>query len=374
MGKLVLFKFLDLLLGLLSLIPAMMAVIGSLVARLHPTRYPDIHWFGLLLPIILILNLLILLFWIWKKSPWMIVPLTALLINLPYIISVIHLPIRKPEPPERKVTVATYNIRNEIGENIFLDAIQFADFVSKEEIDILNMQEFPQSGVAKEGLILELKKIMPYYHILSQTPEGLNVALFSKYPILEVEPIPFGEKTDNSALWADINLDGDRVRIFNNHLQTTNLNQNKIDFSFNIGKTLQQIKTLKRVVEENGSIRTQQADMIRKLIDKCPYPLIVCGDFNTSTASYTYRTIKGKLRDSFRDAGRGYGYSYRYLKKFYRIDFIFFTPEVFRATRYYSPELEFSDHKPVVVTLDFTPANLAKGREKPNDDPSPSFD
>lgn len=124
-----------------------------------------------------------------------------------------------------------------------------------------------------------------------------------------------------------------------------------------IRHTIAQLKKIKQVVEENGSIRTRQADVIRKLLDESPYPLIVCGDFNASPASYTYRTIKGRLRDSFRDMGKGYGYSYRYLRKLYRIDYIFFSPGQFRATNYLSPELTYSDHKPVVVTFDFTPDN-----------------
>jgi endonuclease/exonuclease/phosphatase (EEP) superfamily protein YafD len=172
---------------------------------------------------------------------------------------------------------------------------------------------------------------------------------------LNAEPVIFTDETDNISMWADLDLEGERIRLFNNHLQTTNMNQNRVTFTPDIGQLLAQLKKLKRVVEENDGIRTRQADVIRKLLDESPYPLIVCGDFNAPPASYTYSTIKGDLRDSFRDVGKGYGYSYRYLKKLYRIDYIFYSPGSFRATRYYSPELEYSDHKPVVVTFDFTP-------------------
>lgn len=185
----------------------------------------------------------------------------------------------------------------------------------------------------------------------------MNVAIFSRYPIIKMEPVIFVDETDNFSIWADIDLEGERIRVFNNHLQTTNINQHHIPLSLDVKYMLDQLKKVKQVIEENGSIRTRQADVIRDQLDKSPYPLFVCGDFNANPASYTYRTIKGELRDSFRDVGRGYGYSYRYLKKLYRIDYIFYSPQRFRATHYHSPELEYSDHKPVVVTFDFIAKN-----------------
>lgn len=357
MGRVVFFNFLQFVWGLLSFIPALMAVIGCYVSYLHPTRNPAIHWLGVLLPLIVLLNALIMFFWIWKRSPWMIVPIASLLLTIPYLAAVFHWPLSKPSPPERKVTVATYNIRNKIGENIFLDAQQFAGFLNEESVDLICLQEFPADGIVREGLIVEITKRLPYYHISSRNRETLVVAIFSRYPILEVVPVLFEDETDNFSMWVDLDLEGERVRVFNNHLQTTNLNQNRVQFSLDIGHTFSQIKRLKQVIEENGSIRTRQADHIRCLLDESPYPLIVCGDLNANPASYTYRTIKGRLKDSFRDVGKGYGYTYRYLKKLYRIDYIFYSPESFRATRYFSPELQFSDHKPVVVTFDFTPSD-----------------
>ncbi len=352
MGKLVLCKFLEVVLGLLSLIPALMAVVGCYVSYLHPTRYPVVHWLGVLLPLMLLFNGLIMLFWIWKKSIWMVVPIAALLLNVPYLSSVFHWPIRKPALPERGVTVATYNIHNEIGENRFLNGKQFALFLAEEAIDMLSLQEFPDEGVEREELIAEITRILPYYRIFSPRPEAMTLAFFSRFPILDMEPVVFAGETDNASMWVDLDLEGERIRVFNNHLQTTNLNQYRVRFSLNISELLSQVNRLKNVVEENGSIRTRQADVIRKLLDESPYPLVVCGDFNANPASYTYRTVRGKLRDSFRDAGKGYGYSYRYLKKLYRIDYIFYSPGSFRAIRYHSPDLEFSDHKPVVVTFD----------------------
>lgn len=353
-GRVVLNRFLLLLAGLLSLIPAFMAVAGCYVSYLHLSRQPALHWLGLLLPILLMLNLVILLLWCWRRSRWAVVPIVALLNCIPYLTSIFNWPVGKTAPPERKVTVVSYNIRNEISKNILLDGQAFARFIEEQEADIVCLQEFPAGGAVREGLIVELTKLLPYYRIASQKPGSLIVALFSRYPIVEMQPVLFPDESGNISVWADLDLGGVKIRVFNNHLQTTSVNQNRVKPSFNLGSTYEQIVRLKRVVEKNGVIRARQADAVRREIDRSPYPVIVCGDFNTPPSSYSYRVIKGRLRDSFRVAGKGYGYSYRYLRKLFRIDFVLYDPSVFRSTNYFSPELEYSDHKPIVATFDFT--------------------
>jgi RNA-splicing ligase RtcB len=51
---------------------------------------------------------------------------------------------------------------------------------------------------------------------------------------------------------------------------------------------------------------------------KCEYPIIICGDM--TAYSYVYRNIKGTLKDSFEEAGKGFGATYKF--KYYptRID------------------------------------------------------
>ena len=45
-------------------------------------------------------------------------------------------------------------------------------------------------------------------------------------------------------------------------------------------------------------------------------PVILCGDFNDTPASYTYRTVKGDLTDGFRDCGSGFGYTLSSIKAY----------------------------------------------------------
>ena len=89
------------------------------------------------------------------------------------------------------------------------------------------------------------------------------------------------------------------------------------------------------------------------MITASPYPTLVCGDFNSLPSSYTYRTMKGdKLKDGFQTCGHGYMYTFRYFKKLLRIDYILHTKD-FEGLDYFSPEVDYSDHKPVVMRMKF---------------------
>ena len=79
--------------------------------------------------------------------------------------------------------------------------------------------------------------------------------------------------------------------------------------------------------------------------------MIICGDMNNSPFSYVYRNIKGSLKDSFEEAGEGFGATYKF--KYYpaRIDYIFadYSMKVKKFESF--SDFENSDHFPIIATL-----------------------
>ena len=109
--------------------------------------------------------------------------------------------------------------------------------------------------------------------------------------------------------------------------------------------------TLADGLHENFKKRAAQAEHINQLISASPYPTLVCGDFNSLPSSYVYQTVKGeKLNDGFQTCGHGYMYTFRYFKHLLRIDYILHSSE-FQGVDYFSPDLEYSDHNPVVMRM-----------------------
>lgn len=355
MGKLVLLRLFDVVWGVSSIIPAIMAVGGFLASRIHPARHMELQWLGLFLLLILGINILLMLYWMWRRKYWFLFPLFALLLNIPYLSSMFQWPFKTIEPAKRELKIGTYNMQEEQNKDFSVVGEEMRDLLLKEQPAIFCIQQFPREEAVQGALIEMISPLLPYYTIHASSPKDMHIALFSSYPILQSQTIIFQEETRNVSMWADLLIERDTIRIFNSHLQTTGRNQNRIRPLSSSHQTLTRVNRLKEVMNENWKIRAAQSDIISALIDESPYPLIVCGDFNDTPASYTYRKMKGDLEDSFRSSGRGYAYSYKYLKKLFRIDFVFYSRGLFRGTRYYSPELKFSDHKPVIVTLDFKP-------------------
>lgn len=359
MGKRVLLSLFDLILILVGIVFAILAVGGFSASYFHPAQHMELQWMGLLLPLILFVNFLLLIYWIVRKRLWFFLSLSAIMLNMPYLSAVYRCPFRKKEPSGLELNIATYNIQRITG-NLFETSREIADFMETEKIDMLCLQEFPSVRDTQLKQFAEIFDFLPYYSIHSSLPGSMQVALFSRYPIIRSQQIDFPGESNHAAMWADIVVGNDTIRIINNHLQTTNLNQNRMKLADNVEQSVSQFNRLKEMLYVNAVMRSDQADIISEFIDTCSFPLIVCGDFNDTPASYTYKKIKGDLDDSFRSAGKGYGYTYRYLKKLYRIDYLLYSGSHFRATGYYSPDLEYSDHKPVMVKLDFNTKPLSQ--------------
>jgi endonuclease/exonuclease/phosphatase (EEP) superfamily protein YafD len=94
----------------------------------------------------------------------------------------------------------------------------------------------------------------------------------------------------------------------------------------------------------------QQAEIFKEHESRCEYPVIICGDMNNSAYSYVYRNIKGKLKDSFEEAGTGFGQTYKF--KYYpaRIDYIFADEMIVKEFQSF-PEMKDSDHFPIMAKL-----------------------
>jgi endonuclease/exonuclease/phosphatase family metal-dependent hydrolase len=225
--------------------------------------------------------------------------------------------------------------------------------------DILCMQEFastpknPSSSFEAALPAYNYKRIR--FNIAGSEPaHGWGNAIYSKYPIAASGHIDF-EGTNNSILWADIAVARDTVRVFNAHLQTTAIKAEDesyiVDMNFMGDSTrTSRVKGMVSRLKENYIIRAVQADSLAARIESSPYPVVVCGDFNDTAASWAYRRIARGLHDSFREAGVGYGYTYRGFFDLLRIDYMLHSREI-ECVEYASPSFDNSDHNPVAVKL-----------------------
>lgn len=350
-------KNIHFLLILLTLGLAAGSVLGYLSACVNPNRFGYLSLFGLAAPLFLLGNLVALFYWMMRWKAWAFVPLAVLAGGGGFIGTLFQFPVGRLYGQDEKqgIRVATYNVHlfNWNG-NTEEDILRFLD---ERQVDIACFQEFSETPLFNMDSVMSRLSGLEYpatAYNYANSYRSLGLTILSRYRVLNTEHIFFPRST-NSAMWADLLIGSDTVRVFNNHLQSTSINEENKEFLHyenfkNSPYKKENIKGIVRKLRNNYRQRADQADTLAGIIASTPYPVIVCGDFNDTPVSYVYRTLRGDLHDGFVEKGRGYAYTYRELFRLFRIDYVFYS-EDFKAVSYDSPPVVWSDHKPVIVEL-----------------------
>jgi endonuclease/exonuclease/phosphatase family metal-dependent hydrolase len=182
--------------------------------------------------------------------------------------------------------------------------------------------------------------------------------IFSRLPIINKQTIKNPPGDYNYTFeYCDIKNGNDTIRVFNVHLQTmkfTDENYNYIDsFSLRTKRDLKESKGIIEKLKASFSKRHAQADFVKSEMNKSPYPIIICGDFNDVPNSYAYETIGDGLQNAFVKKGVGFGRSFSEILPTLRIDNIFVDPK-FSVLQYTRIKKRLSDHYPVITDLLFS--------------------
>jgi len=207
-----------------------------------------------------------------------------------------------------------------------------------------------------------IKQLKPLHYFYSFFPYNVNalkdygIAVFSKYPIITQKRI-ITEHTVNITIYCDIVINKDTIRLYNNHLHSNNFIKNDYDlFDSRLFRydehQLAEIKKISVKLRDAYILRALQVDHVSEHIAHSPYPVLVCGDFNDTPVSYTYRKIRAKLNDAFKESGTGLGQTYIGVFPSYRIDYILYN-DAFKAYSYKTVHKVLSDHYPIVAQLYF---------------------
>lgn len=296
---------------------------------------------AMLMPVILLLNLSALVWWLFRRK-WILslFPVAALAINLGYISAMLQLPDLHGQTREDDLRVATFNVNNlRYGNSEEQTAHAIAALMRQEKVGILCMQEFP-GGSYGDSALKQFDDILPY-----AVHDG-GQAILSRYPILDHKYVRFAD-TNNDYLYADLLAEGDTVRVISVHLQTSGIAALHRHYIKEHGQEMP-VETMFGTLKENGLRRARQVREIRTLVDSSPMPVILAGDFNDAPSSYTYRQMKGDMTDGFKANGSGFGATFRPIGGVLRIDYIFYD-KAFEGVRYYIPREKLSDHRLVIA-------------------------
>lgn len=357
---------------------------------------------GLVFPFFVLINLVFVLFWLSQKKWYFIISLVILLIGIKPISRTYQLSgldaqeqTRKGDPGELggaepgtaepgtaepgtaesgaadpgtavsgagDLKILSYNVRvfGLVGNARYgPEQDSIFSLIRRENPDVVCFQEFYVNS--NKGLTLEKVESqlpgMPYHHVIWLTQGNdskYGIATFSKYPMVKKGRVVL-ERTYNASIFSDLLIDKKRVRIFNNHLQSIRFNRRDYQFitnqnQYNDSEKLRALQDISFRLRDAFIKRSQQAREISKHVRRSSFPVLVCGDFNDTPVSYTYQTVRWRLKDAFVEAGSGMGITYKGRFPSFRIDYIFYEP-TFRIRGFEVVQRQLSDHYPITATF-----------------------
>ncbi|MDP5201280.1 endonuclease/exonuclease/phosphatase family protein [Flavobacterium sp. DG2-3] len=315
---------------------------------LAPKSFPLLSVLTLFMPAFFVANILFFVYWGIQFKKRLILSGLVLLTGITFISKFYKFSAKEYIKDEKDFSVMSYNVRlfnvfkwldrDDIPENI-------KGFIDEKDPDILCIQEYSNSAH------LDLKVYPHRYIFIDGKKVKTGQAIFSKFPIINEGKIIF-PKSDNNVVYADIKRGKDVIRVYNMHLQSIKISPDVSEISDDIDNVNQ--KKSQRIyarISKGFKQQQEQAEIFKENIKQCKTPFIICGDMNNSPFSYVYRSIKGKQKDAFEEAGEGFGATYKF--KYYpaRIDFIF-TDSKMKVKQFESfSDFENSDHYPIMTRL-----------------------
>ena len=356
-------KLINWIINILALVFGLLLLCSYISRIVSPEDFWPISFLGLIFPVLLIINIILLVLLILNKSKFTFVIVVILILGWKPIQESFQLFSKKEMKEEKSgVRIMSYNAqvfdyfrwKNEKNSGQML-----LDYVSQEQPDIICFQEFlaNKRGNNGVGIIQKLLDFAPNKltnYIYKGRSSEIGMVIFSKYPVVNTDQDVQADK-DTYYHFADVKINNDTIRVFNVHLESNRLSEEQV----NLLDSLIITNPKKHKTEYFGIIqnlkasyikRAGQAKKLREKILNSPYPVIVAGDFNDTPISFAYRTISNDLEDAFVSSGRGMGATYKEFKLPLRIDYLLHSPEI-KSSGFTNHNVGYSDHRPIEATF-----------------------
>lgn len=324
-----------------NILSAILMMISAYGGYFEVEDYPVISVSALAFPLLFVITFILWTVWlVWRK--WR----TAIIMILPFLICIQQIyaffplggiiPKKESGREGNKFTLLTYNImqwedfkQRELPYNPTMSA------VIKMDADIVALQECYSFEMNKSGCNISLTQLDSLYKKYPyRVVSTRDLALLSKYPIVSTSNIS-ADSYSYAAAKYEVELPcGDIVTLFNVHLQSIGLSDDdKAEYQSVVSKQIIEEKvdsikgTLKylrhfvypKLAAANVS-RAAQARIINAIVKKEAGRVVLCGDFNDIPYSFSYRKIKGRMKDLYTERGFGPAITFHANKLYFRID------------------------------------------------------
>ena len=345
---------------LIMLVVAALLALSYLSIVINPAQVWPVSLSGLMFVPLMTLNLILLLWALFRKSRSFLIPLLALLPSFFFIGRYVQFNSDETigEVSGTPLKIISWNVgRFSMSENC-TDIMSHKDcadsvfnFIKAQNPDIVCLQEFSvkDSKKVKEYLKKRFKGYDAEYYMFPDRGGAFGNVTLSRLPVKGKGMIRF-EESANLAIYTDHKVGDRRFRVYNCHFESYN-----ISFTGLIRGLAQRDSTVmaetSSKMKRSITRRPKQVDKVFEDIENCPVESFVCGDFNDNPMSYTYYRMTRGRKDAFVEAGEGFGATYALMWPMLRIDYVLY-PDRYRAISHDIPRVPFSDHYPVVTEIE----------------------
>jgi endonuclease/exonuclease/phosphatase family metal-dependent hydrolase len=341
-------------------------VLSNLAGYISISQSSLIQVFGLIYPILLIINLVFLVFWAFTKSKLVLFSLLIIIVGIGNIFNNFQISFfNQTDKQQSQVKVLSYNVQNFKYENNIQSYSEtkreIVDFLVVQNPDIVCLQEYHSMANLFYQPLKDIRDSLDaatYYYesYFSRKNNQLSgLVIFSKYKVVNKGKLKFdGSRT--FSVFTDVVINLDTVRVFNIHFASTKLESADIDFVVN--PEVEDSKALKNrsiqiyyKLEQAYQLREKQLKYLLREIESAPYEIIVCGDFNDTPSSWVYNQLVNKLNDTFVKKGMGISRTYAGPLPLLRIDYIM-TGKNMITSGFTRHNIKKSDHYPISAIIE----------------------
>ncbi len=324
---------------------------------------------SILQPVWLVLNLLFVVYWAIRWKKWVFISLITILLGFNQLFELYRYRPDDTQTPTADLSILSYNVqlfRLYAWSDKPSTQHQIAALIAQTNASITCLQEFYTNA---DFSTQQAKELIPgnahIHYVVDRGERRYGIATFTRFPIVDSGYIRF-DRSANTTIFTDVKIDDDTIRIYNTHLQSFRFKRSNLEFIKNparqgkkegfwerVGDFLIELKDLGRHIRTASIKRAQQVQQLERHIALSPYPVIICGDFNDSPNSYTYRRMRrANLQDAFLLSGDGFGNTYSRFLPGLRIDYMFSSPQL-TPMRFDVLEARHSDHYPILGAFSF---------------------
>ena len=330
-------SFIDKVIFFFNSLAAFFLLASYIIPFVPPKVTATVSVLSLGMPVLIIVNILFFIFWIVKIKKQFFLSLLILAIGYQHINAFVQFGNSDSTKQEDSIKIMSYNVRlfnaykwskkNDLDKNIY-------EFINVKSPDIISFQEY----YPKKDIQLRY----PYTYIVKTKKSSARQAIYSKHKIVNKGSLDF-KKSGNNCIYADIKTKNDTIRIYNLHLQSFSIDKNKNNFGE---------KDSEKLFHKFTSRFIKQQTQVEKIINHAkntPYKTIFMGDFNNTAFSWVYNQLSKDKKDTFIEAGSGFGKSFDYIFPF-RIDFIL-TDTNIKIQEFHTYKVNYSDHYPIMTRI-----------------------